>query len=143
MTSSILTLARSAAADRTITRAEAQQLVDKVRADGRVTSYEQAQLREALTQYKDLFTPEAEALVKPLLERTPPPGPGQVVNLDPTPSQRPVYLGADGLFTENANGAAPSRPARPCTGRTSSWTTRATTSSRACPGTCGRRPSTS
>jgi hypothetical protein len=107
MSSSIRTLARNAAADRTITRAEAQQLVDKAKADGKITSYEKSQLREALTQYKDLFTAEAAALVRPLLESTPPPGPGQVVNLDPTPSQRPVYLGADGRFTVHSNGAPP------------------------------------
>jgi hypothetical protein len=107
MPQSIRTLARNAAADRTITRAEAQQLVDKAKADGKITSYEKSQLREALTQYKDLFTADAEALVRPLLERTPPPGPGQAVSLDPTPSQRPVFLGADGRFTVHSNGAPP------------------------------------
>jgi hypothetical protein len=104
---SIRRLADTAAADRRITKEEAQVLFDKAKADGKVTAYEKAQLRTALNTYKDLFTPEATALITPLLERTPPPSPGQVVNLDPTPSQRPVYLGADGAFTINKNGAPP------------------------------------
>ncbi|MCC6338022.1 MAG: hypothetical protein IT380_29020 [Myxococcales bacterium] len=107
MSSSIRTLARNAAADRTITREEAQSLVNKAKADGKITSYEKSQLREALTQYKDLFAAGAADLVKPLLEPARPPAPGQVVNLDPTPSQRPVYLAADGSFTVHSNGAAP------------------------------------
>ncbi|GMU63224.1 MAG: hypothetical protein AMXMBFR34_49870 [Myxococcaceae bacterium] len=107
MPSSIRTLARNAAADRTITREEAQSLVNRAKADGKITSYEKSQLREALTQYKDLFAAGAADLVKPLLEPVRPPAPGQVVNLDPTPSQRPVYLAADGSFTVHSNGAAP------------------------------------
>ncbi len=104
---SIRRLADTAAADRRITKEEAQVLFDKVKADGKVTAYEKSQLRAALTTHKDLFTPEAKALLTPLLERTLPPQPGQVVNLDPTPSQRPVYLGADGAFTIDKHGAAP------------------------------------
>ncbi len=104
---SIRRMAQDAAADRRITRAEAQTLVDKAKADGKITSYEKSQLREALAQYKDLFASGAADVIRPLLERTPPPGPGQVVNLDPTPSQRPVYLAADGSFTVHSNGTAP------------------------------------
>ncbi|MEW5743166.1 MAG: hypothetical protein AB1938_29900 [Myxococcota bacterium] len=107
MPSSIRTLARNAAADRTITRDEAQALVNRATADGKITSYEKSQLRQALTQYKDLFASGAADLLKPLLEPTRPPAPGQVVNLDPTPSQRPVYLGADGSFTVHSNGSPP------------------------------------
>ena len=35
----------------------------------------------------------------------------RLVNLDPTPSQRPVYLAADGTFTVNANGTPGRTPA--------------------------------
>ncbi len=105
---SIRRMADTAAVDRVITRQEAQGLVDKAAADGKVTAYEKTQLRAALTAHKDLFTPETEALIRPLLERTPAPTPGQVVSLDPTPSQRPVYLAADGAFTVDAGG----KPAR-------------------------------
>ena len=108
---SIRKLAQTAAADRTITRAEAQTLVDKAKADGKITSYEKSQLREALKQYQDLFAAGAADLLKPLLEKTPPPSPGHVVNLDPTPSQRPVYLAADGSFTIHSDGAAGRTPA--------------------------------
>lgn len=104
---SIRRMADQAAVDRRITKEEAQQLVAKATSDGKVTAYEKAQLRTVLETYKDLFSAEAKDLVLPLLQRTPPPAPGQVISLDPTPSQRPVYLGADGSFTVNANGAPP------------------------------------
>ncbi len=108
---SIRRQADAAAADRTITRAEAQGLVDRVKSDGKVTAYEKTQLKAILTVYKDLFTPETRALISPLLEATPTPTPGHVVSLDPTPSQRPVYLGADGSFTIHADGKAGRTPA--------------------------------
>lgn len=104
---SIRRLAADAAADRRITRDEAQALVAKATSDGKVTAYEKTQLRAALNTYKDLFTPDAAALLRPLLERPRPPAPGQAISLDPTPSQRPVFLGADGAFTIHANGAPP------------------------------------
>jgi hypothetical protein len=107
---SIRRQADAAAADRLITRAEAQSLVDRVKSDGKVTAYEKAQLRSILSTYKDLFNADTEALIKPLLAPPAPPSPGQVTNLDPTTSQRPVYLSADGNFTLNANGT-PSRTA--------------------------------
>src|SRR3990167_3564900 len=103
---SIRRQADAAAADRLITRAESQGLVDRVKSDGKVTAYEKAQLKTILSVHKDLFTPETEALIRPLLERTPAPTPGQVVSLDPTPSQRPVYLAADGSFTVHSDGKA-------------------------------------
>src|SRR3990167_8319297 len=104
---SIRRQADAAAADRLITRAESQGLVDRVKSDGKVTAYEKAQLKTILSVHKDLFTPETEALIRPLLERTPAPTPGQVVSLDPTPSQRPVFLAADGSFTVHSDGKAP------------------------------------
>ena len=103
---SIRRQADAAAADRLITRAEAQGLVDRVKSDGKVTAYEKAQLKTILEVHKDLFTPETTALIRPLLERTPAPTPGQVVSLDSTPSQRPVYLAAVGSFTVHADGKA-------------------------------------
>ncbi len=103
---SIRRQADAAAADRLITRAEAQGLVDRVKSDGKVTAYEKAQLKTILNVHRDLFTPETEALIRPLLERTPAPTPGQVVALDPTPSQRPVYLAANGSFTVHSDGKA-------------------------------------
>jgi hypothetical protein len=98
--------ADAAAADRSITRTEAQGLVDRVKSDGKVTAYEKVQLRAILAAHKDLFTPEAEALIRPLLDGTPVPTPSQVVSLDRTPSQRPVFLAADGNFTVHSNGKA-------------------------------------
>ncbi|MDP1829018.1 MAG: hypothetical protein Q8L48_37495 [Archangium sp.] len=108
---SIRRQADAAAADRTITRAEAQSLVDRVKSDGKVTAYEKTQLKTILNVHKDLFTPETEALIRPLITKTPAPTPGQVVSLDPTPSQRPVFLAADGTFTIHADGKAGRTPA--------------------------------
>jgi hypothetical protein len=108
---SIRRQADAAAADRTITRAEAQGLVDRVKSDGKVTAYEKTQLKTILSVHKDLFTAETEALIRPLLEKTPAPTPGKVVALDPTPSQRPVFLAADGTFTVNADGKPGRTPA--------------------------------
>ncbi len=107
MPTSIRRLATDAAADRRITKEEAQALVAKATTDGKVTSYEKGQLRSVLNQYKDLFSADAKKLVEELLTAKPPPS-GQVITLDPTPSQRPVYLAADGTFTVNANGTPPS-----------------------------------
>lgn len=107
---SIRRLADTAAADRVITRAEAQSLVDRAKSDGRVTSYEKAQLRSALFVHADKFEAGAAEIVKALLERIPTPPPGGAVALDPTPSQRPVYLSADGAFTTDAGGRAPATP---------------------------------
>jgi hypothetical protein len=107
MPTSIRRLAANAAADRAITKEEAQTLVAKATSDGKVTSYEKAQLREALTKYKDLFSADAKKAVEEALAPRPPPSPGQVIPLDPTPSQRPVFLAADGSFTVNTNGAPP------------------------------------
>ncbi|MBL8921257.1 MAG: hypothetical protein JNJ54_20505 [Myxococcaceae bacterium] len=107
MPTSIRRLATNAAADRVITKEEAQTLVSKATSDGKVTSYEKAQLREALTKYKDLFSADAKKAVEEVLAPRPPPPPGQVIPLDPTPSQRPVFLAADGSFTVNTNGAPP------------------------------------
>ncbi len=108
--STIRQLARTAAADRRITKEEAQGLIDKVKADGKVTSYEKAQLRSALSAHADFFTAEAKQLVQAVLAPLPPPPPGQGLALDPTPSQRPVFLGPDGSVTTNASGAAASTP---------------------------------
>ncbi|MER2561405.1 MAG: hypothetical protein ABTQ32_11815 [Myxococcaceae bacterium] len=104
MPASIRRLATDAAADRRITKEEAQTLVARATSDGKVTSYEKAQLREALTSFKDLFAPDAKKAIEALLAPVRPPQPGQVIPLDPTPSQRPVFLAADGSFTVNANG---------------------------------------
>ena len=104
MPTSIRRLATDAAADRRITKEEAQTLVAKATSDGKVTSYEKSQLREALTNFKDLFAPDAKKAIEELLAPVRPPQPGQVIPLDPTPSQRPVFLAADGSFTVNANG---------------------------------------
>ncbi|MCA2978349.1 MAG: hypothetical protein INH41_18305 [Myxococcaceae bacterium] len=109
MPTSIRRLATTAAADQVITKEEAQQLVARATADGKVTSYERAQLRAALAQHHDLFTADARRAVDEVLSPRPPP-PGQTVALDPTPSQRPVFLSADGGFTVNASGAAPRTP---------------------------------
>jgi hypothetical protein len=106
MPTSIRRLATEAAADRRITKEEAQMLVAKATSDGKVTSYERAQLRAALTQHKDAFSADAKKVVEELLSPKPPPA-GQVITLDPTPSQRPVFLAPDGSFTINANGAPP------------------------------------
>lgn len=107
MPTSLRRLATSAAADRQITRQEAEALVAKATSDGKVTSYERAQLRSILSQYKDLFAPDAKKAIDELLAPKPPPPPGQVITLDPTPSQRPVFLAPDGSFTVNPSGAAP------------------------------------
>ncbi|MDX2015483.1 MAG: hypothetical protein SFW67_35150 [Myxococcaceae bacterium] len=109
MPTSIRRLAANAAADRVITKEEAQTLVAKATSDGKVTSYEKAQLRAALTTYKDLFSADAKQAIDEVLAPRPPPT-GQAIALDPTPSQRPVFLGADGRFTVNANGAPPATP---------------------------------
>ncbi|MBE2253064.1 MAG: hypothetical protein IAE78_26260 [Myxococcus sp.] len=104
---SIRSLATAAAADRRITKEEAQAIVAKATSDGKVTSYEKSQLRTALSQYKDLFAADAKKLIEELLAPLPPPSVGQAIPLDPTPSQRPVFLAADGTFTVNSNGAPP------------------------------------
>jgi hypothetical protein len=108
---SIRRLADTAALDRTITQAEAQGLVDKAKADGKITSYEKAQLKSVIQVHGDKFEPGALALVKALVDRvpTPPPG-GGAVALDPTPSQRPVFLNSNGAFTTDASGRAPANP---------------------------------
>jgi hypothetical protein len=101
---SIRRQADAAAADRNFTRAEAQSLVDRVKQDGKITAYEKTQLRAILEAHKDLFTADTKALILPLLQKTPTPTPGNVVALDSTPSQRPVFLAHDGTFTVHADG---------------------------------------
>ncbi|MDP3501320.1 MAG: hypothetical protein Q8S33_13325 [Myxococcales bacterium] len=106
MPTSIPRLATNAAADRRITKEEAQAIVSKATSDGKVTAYEKSQLRRVLTQHTDLFAPDAKKLIEDLLKPVTPPA-GQALPLDPTPSQRPVFLAADGTFTVSSNGTPP------------------------------------
>jgi hypothetical protein len=107
---SIRRLADQLAADKRISIDDAKALVAKAKADGKVSTFEQAQLKNVVAQYKDKFDPGALELIKPLFETvpTPPPAPGgQTVNLDPSGAHRPVFLGANGVITAAADGTPP------------------------------------
>lgn len=95
-------------ADRRITRAEAEALVAKARADGSVRPYEKSQLRQLMAQYRDLFDPGALDLLRSVAGGpTPPPAAGRAVPLDRTGAHRPVFLNADGVFTTDPAGSPP------------------------------------
>jgi hypothetical protein len=96
------------AADRSITRDEAQALVTRAKANGIVSAQEKADLKAIMTQYRDLFQPGALELVQALIEPPPPPPPagGPTRPLDTT-TGRAVYLSPSGVFTTAADGAPP------------------------------------
>ncbi len=99
------------AADRHITLDEAKALVAKAKADGKVTASEKAQLANVVEAYRDLFEPGALDVISTVVQLpvppvTPPAG-GRPVDLDPSGAHRPVFLGADGVLTANADGTPP------------------------------------
>jgi hypothetical protein len=107
---SIRKMAESFAADRKFTRDEAQALVNKVKENGVVSRSEKLELRKIVAKYKDLFDPAAFETLKPLIGTvvTPPPPPSTgVTNLDPSGTHRPVFLGANGVFSTTVDGAPP------------------------------------
>jgi len=110
MVMSISRRAEQFAADRKFTPDEAKALVDQVKSNGIVSANEKTQIKALLVKHKDLFQPGAAELLKslidPALPPPPPPG-GQVVNLDPGGSHRPVFLNSNGVFTANADGKPP------------------------------------
>ncbi|MHB8873404.1 MAG: hypothetical protein ACYC8T_06925 [Myxococcaceae bacterium] len=110
---SIRRLAKDLAADHRLSLDDAKALVAKAKYDGKVSNFEKAQLRNVIAQYKDQFDPGALEALKPLLESVPTPlhPGGQAVNLDPSGAHRPVYLGADGVITANADGTPPKNAA--------------------------------
>jgi len=98
------------ATDRKFTPDEAKALVDQVKSNGIVSSYEKTQIKALLLKHKDIFQPGAAELLKSLIDpQLPPPPPpgGQVINLDPSGAHRPVFLNANGVFTANADGKPP------------------------------------
>ncbi|MFN7133871.1 MAG: hypothetical protein ACK4N5_17480, partial [Myxococcales bacterium] len=84
------------AADRKITRDEAQALVREAQKNGVVSKSEKLQLRELAARHRNLFEPGAWETLAPLLGAVPPsrPATGGVVNLDPSGAHRPVFLTA-------------------------------------------------
>lgn len=110
MTSTIRRMGTTAAADRAISKDEAQALVAQAQKNGIVSSSEKADLRRIMRDYKDLFQAGAldviKALVDPIAPPPPPPG-GQTINLDPAGGNRPVFLNASGVFTTAADGKSP------------------------------------
>jgi hypothetical protein len=97
------------AADRTITVDEAKALVDKAKANGIVSNYEKYQLRNVVSQFKDMFAAGALDVITPLISARPPPNPGTGpgLNLDPSGAHPPVFLTPGGVLTTSATGAAP------------------------------------
>ncbi len=107
---SIRRMGQNAAVDRAITPDEAKAMVAQAQKNGIVSKTEKADLQRIMTDYKDLFQPGALELIKALVDPPPPPPPppgGQTINLDPSGSNRPVFLNASGVFTTAADGKPP------------------------------------
>jgi hypothetical protein len=106
---SIRQMGKNFAADRKITREEAQALVNKAKENGVVTKAEKKALTAIMTQYKDLFDPAALETLKALVGgTTPPPAPsGTTIPLSETGAARPVFVAPDGSFVTSAGSASP------------------------------------
>ncbi|HEY3452885.1 MAG TPA: hypothetical protein VGK67_41470 [Myxococcales bacterium] len=99
----ISSLAKQFAADKVITRAEAQQIVDKAQKNGVVSDYEKKQIKDVLKTYGDKFEAGAADLLKALVTTTPPtpPTPTDVTKpmaLSEGGASRPVFVSASGSF---------------------------------------------
>jgi hypothetical protein len=110
--STISSLARQFAADNLITRAEAQQLVDKATKNGIVSAYEKKQLKEVLTAHADKFEAGAADLLKALLTTTPTPKPPpsdltRPLALSEGGASRPVFLSSSGTFVTSDTASEP------------------------------------
>jgi len=98
---SITTLAKQFATDNLITRAEAQQLVDKAQQNGAVSDYEKRQINTVLKTYADQFEPGAAELLKAVVAEPtlpPQPTPSKPLPLFESGAARPVFLSANGSF---------------------------------------------
>jgi hypothetical protein len=106
--------------DNKITEQEAKQLVDSTRDWGGVSGGEKRELQAILQRNVDKLEPAAKDVLTRFLGLTPTPpttpttpttptaptsGPGRP--LDTSGANRPVYVAPNGVFTLNANGAAP------------------------------------
>ncbi|MHB8873477.1 MAG: hypothetical protein ACYC8T_07290 [Myxococcaceae bacterium] len=103
-------MAEQFAADRRITREEANTLVSHAKKNGVVSRAEKLELRRLVSTIGDKFEPGALDIIKSVLSSLPPPPPpaGQVTPLDASGAHRPVFLTADGTFSLTPDGAKPS-----------------------------------
>ncbi len=110
MSTTIRRMGEAAAVDRKFTLDEAKAIVARAKANGVVTASEKADLKAIMTKYADTFQAGSLEVIKALLDPQPPPPPpagSRTLNLDPSNTDRPVFLNANGVFTAKADGSPP------------------------------------